>query len=59
MATTWHPTFRKPTLDDRGRGGRTEFTYDTSGNRLTRTVTDIDPPHRSRTLELRVEQLMA
>lgn len=39
ITTTWHATFRLPTeIDDPGR--QTTFSYDASGNLLTRTVTD-------------------
>ena len=38
-STTWHPEFRVPTQIE--RPGQTEsFTYDLSGRRLTRTLTD-------------------
>jgi RHS repeat-associated protein len=40
ITTQWHPTFRLPTqIDEPNR--RTTFTHDTSGNVLTRTVTDL------------------
>ena len=39
ITTQWHPTFRLPTeIDEPGR--ETTFTYDGSGNLLTKTVTD-------------------
>lgn len=39
-STTWHSTLRRPTQIDRGNR-RVTFTYDSSGNVLTRTVTDL------------------
>ncbi len=39
IATTWHPTFRLPTLITEP-GRTTAMSYDTSGNLLTRTITD-------------------
>jgi len=39
ITTQWHPTFRLPAqIDEPGK--RTTFTYDSSGNQLTRTVLD-------------------
>jgi YD repeat-containing protein len=39
IATTWHSTFRLPTLIAES-GRTTAFTYDANGNLLTRTITD-------------------
>lgn len=40
ISTIWHSTFRLPTqFDEPNR--RTTFTYDASGNLLTRTITDL------------------
>lgn len=39
ITTQWHSTFRLPTqIDESNR--RTTFTYDSSGNQLTKTITD-------------------
>jgi YD repeat-containing protein len=49
ITTQWHATFRLPTqIDEANR--RTTFTHDSSGNVLTRTVTDLSvTPNVSRT----------
>ena len=39
--TTWHPTLRLPmTISEQGR--TTNYTYDTTGNRLSQSITDTD-----------------
>jgi RHS repeat-associated protein len=40
ITTQWHPTYRVPTEIDQP-GQRTNFSYDTDGNLLTRTITDL------------------
>lgn len=40
ISTTWHATYRLPTLITEAARS-TAFTYDTAGNLLTRTVTDL------------------
>jgi len=49
ITTTWHPTFRRPTLVTEPNR-TTGYTYDADGNVLTQTVTDTSvTPHVART----------
>ena len=53
IQTTWHPTFRLPTqVTEKNAAGTTlrttAMSYDTAGNMLTRTITDV-PLSKSRT----------